>query len=269
MFLKKISWIFKPLDIASEQDHKRALFKSLGFAIVLAGVLLVLMNRPEAAPDFTAYDAGDSRKAAFFDYMLPLIHEANEDILTTRSELLEIRQDAGKLSWLERRRLRSLGAEYEIENFDPDNEDHWATLLRKVDIVPPSLALAQAANESAWGTSRFAEQGNNFFGHWCYVEGCGIVPSDRPEGASHEVAAFDSPQQSVERYVFNLNHHPAYQEFRRMRAALRATGQDLTGTALVEGLDNYSERGEEYIADMESMIRFNSLSPLDTSPAGD
>mgnify|MGYP002064425563 CR=1 FL=1 len=97
-----------------------------------------------------------------------------------------------------------------------------AELRRRVDTVPIRLALAQAAKESGWGTSRFARKGNNFFGQWCYDEGCGLVPRARGEGRSHEVRAFDSPGDSVASYLRNINTHHGYRELRHARAGLRA-----------------------------------------------
>ncbi len=89
------------------------------------------------------------------------------------------------------------------------------------------------------------------------MPGCGIVPSSRPEGATHEVADFNSPQQSVERYIHNLNHHPAYRELRIRREQLRDNDNPITGLALANELQRYSERGDAYIEELQSMIRFN------------
>ena len=168
-----------------------------------------------------------------------------------------------ELSFFERLQVRELTETYEVEDFDADDPADWDLLIRRIDIVPPSLALAQAANESAWGTSRFAREGNNFYGHWCYVEGCGIVPAQREAGARHEVADFASPEESVERYIHNLNHHPAYRELRASRAELRAENEPVNGLELVDELTGYSERGDEYIEELRAMIRFNELLRFD------
>jgi Bax protein len=126
------------------------------------------------------------------------------------------------------------------------------------------MALAQAANESAWGTSRFAKQGNNLFGQWCFTAGCGLIPQHRSEGKSHEVAKFSSPQASVTSYIHNLNSHSAYQEFRQIRASQRQQFNRLSGQQCVEGLLKYSSRGEEYIQELQAMIRVNKLHRYDT-----
>lgn len=214
-------------------------------------------------PDFALYEDTDARKEAFFGYFLPLVEMRNEEILKLRADLLHLRERAGDLSGRQQRRLVQLAADYEINEFDSNEAGDWDTLLRRVDVVPPSLALAQAANESGWGLSRFALEGNNYFGHWCYVEGCGLIPDSRPAGARHEVAAFDSPAQSVQRYIRNLNSHDAYRELRLTRSELRQNEELITGLELAEGLTQYSQRGQEYIRELQAMIRFNELDVLD------
>ena len=127
--------------------------------------------------------------------------------------------------------------------------------------------MAQAANESAWGTSRFAREGKNFFGQWCYTEGCGIIPARRLAGASHEVRRFDSVFDSVEAYIMNLNTFPNYQQLRDIRQQVRQSGRTIDGISLSEGLDSYSSRGDEYIFELQSMIYSNNLLTLDRSGA--
>ena len=129
--------------------------------------------------------------------------------------------------------------------------------------MPPSLALAQSANESAWGTSRFAKQGNNFYGQWCYREGCGIVPKQRNHSAKHEVAKFKNVQLSTNAYIHNINSHNAYSNLRTLRATQRKAGKVISGQALAVGLQKYSERGSEYVKEIQAMIRFNKLGQYD------
>ncbi|MEQ8409467.1 MAG: glucosaminidase domain-containing protein [Gammaproteobacteria bacterium] len=242
-----------------------AVCKAAAFAILLAGSLKFLLGYTAAPPDFTQFDAGEERKQAFLDYFLPIIQQQNRELLTQRAELLDMHQEKGQLSFLERYKVSNLAETYEVEEFDFDEESDWQTLIRRVDIVPPSLALAQAANESAWGTSRFAEQGNNYYGQWCFVEGCGIVPNQRPAGESYEVADFSSAEESVEYYLRNINHHPAYSQLRQTREQLRNSDATVSGLQLVNGLTNYSERGEEYVSELRNMIQFNDLAQLDGS----
>ena len=230
----------------------------------LVVVTLALIGR-ESAPDFSEFEVGDERKEAFFSYFLPLIEERNEELMVLREELQLLSDNRTQLSFFERRQVADLADIYEIDAFSLDSPTDWDILLRRVDVVPPSLALAQAAKESAWGTSRFAIEGNNFFGQWCFVEGCGVVPNARNDGAVHEVRGFDSARESVERYMHNLNYHPAYTELRSIRAGLRERDESVTGLKVAAGLESYSERGNVYIEELRSMIRLNGLSEYDVS----
>ena len=234
-----------------------------GLGIVYTGWVHWPDTSAPPPPDFTAFDDTNERKEAFFGYFLPLIEEHNVEILSLRAELLRLEEQKDSLSGRQQRRVENLASNYELEEFSIAAQEDWDVLLRRVDVVPPSLALAQAANESAWGGSRFAQEGNNYFGHWCFVAGCGLVPDARQQGARHEVAAFDSPQHSVQRYIFNLNSHEAYTQLRLKRAALRENGEPITGLKLAEDLGRYSERGEAYIKELQSMIRCNNLAELD------
>ena len=180
----------------------------------------------------------------------------NERIAEQRRRLLEV-AESGSPGWFERRWLAGLSAEYEVD-WDPDAPLERIDLLRKrVDIVPVALALVQAATESGWGRSRFAVEGNNLFGHWCYRRGCGIVPARRESDAGHEVAAFVSVRQSVARYLHNLNTHDAYEPLRRIRARMRRQDRGLDAVALAEGLESYSERREAYVEEIKTVIRVN------------
>lgn len=207
--------------------------------------------------DFSQYAAGVERKQVFVDYFKPLIEAENIRTLALREKIIQAQDKATKPRW-----LNKVVNDYRIVPFDEKDPAQWRELLTRVDAVPVSLALAQAANESGWGTSRFARQGNNFYGQWCYTKGCGIVPSSRGAGENHEVAAFDSPRQSVAAYILNINSHPAYTELRAIRAKLREQ-QPVTGAALAVGLLNYSERREEYVEELRAMIRHNNWARLD------
>jgi len=126
-----------------------------------------------------------------------------------------------------------------------------------------SLALAQAANESAWGTSRFAREGNNYFGQWCFEPGCGLVPENRASGKTHEVARFSSPAESVKAYIENLNSNSAYEALRSQRAKQGESSSPIGGMALSNGLLNYSERGQDYVHDIQGLIQNNQLEKYD------
>lgn len=215
-------------------------------------------------PDFSKIDDVQQKKAAFFDYMLPMVSAENERILTIRSDLMKIQKASRPLSSSEKKRLLGLAVNYSVNAPEQLTDDQLiAVLLRRIDIVPPSLALAQSANESAWGTSRFARQGNNLFGQWCFAKGCGLVPKARDDGAVHEVAAFKSTRKSVDAYIHNINTGSAYAGLRKLREKQRAEHKPVDGYTLAAGLERYSERGHEYIKEIRAMINFNKLSRYD------
>ena len=152
-------------------------------------------------PDFSITPAGQERKAAFFGYFLPIIENENRSILATRKIINIWHQKHSKINRNDATQIVDVATRYRIDDFDIKSEKSWNQLFNRVDVVPPSLALAQSANESAWGTSRFAREGLNFFGQWCYSKGCGLVPKKRDANKTHEVAVFKSPQESVRRYI--------------------------------------------------------------------
>lgn len=216
-------------------------------------------------PDMRAISDVTERKQIFIDFLLPAIEERNEEIAKQRAELRQLQtsyQQNGALTPSESVTLERLAKRVRLD-VALEDAAFWELMLRRLDQLPPSLVLAQAANESGWGTSRFAREGNNFFGQWCFVEGCGIVPARRAEGMSHEVAAFDTPRQAIASYFRNLNTHNAYKELRAMRRRARETQSGLSGLRLAEGLLRYSERGEEYVEELQSMIRFNEFDRFD------
>ncbi len=211
-----------------------------------------------ALPDFAAIKDVKAKKAAFFNYLKPHVIAENQRILALRDEILTYRNQwlESELTNDEIETLNALMTRYKIKPAEL-SEANFDLLLRRVDIIPRELVLSQAANESAWGTSRFAKMGLNFFGQWCYKKGCGLVPKGREEDAKHEVAAFQSVAQSVRSYFLNINSHYAYQDLRTIRETLRQEGKPIDATVLSAGLMSYSERGEAYIEELNNMIRFN------------
>lgn len=232
--------------------------------LALLAVSIINFRGDPALPDFNAIEDIAERKQAFFEFLAPIVVAENQRVLKQRERLLglaEKMRDGERVGWLDRRWLDSLAAEYDVGQ-DPDTppESRLGTLAlleQRVDEVPVPLALVQAATESGWGRSRFATEANNLFGHWCYQPGCGLVPERRNVGAGHEVAAFDSVAQSVRRYVRNLNTHDAYAPLRSIRARMRENGEPPTAMALAEGLTRYSERREDYVAEIKTVIRVN------------
>lgn len=201
-----------------------------------------------------------ARKQAFTDFLLPMIHTLNEAILTERNRLLlaeEIVDDGKPLPKKAKRFLHNLAKKYKLKR-TKINDAFFTALKQRVDVIPPNLILAQAANESAWGTSRFAQQGNNLFGQWCYQQGCGLVPKRRRPNATHEVQKFRSAYLSLAGYMRNLNTNDAYKVLRDIRAEARKQGAPIRGEALAKGLTNYSERGAAYVASLIQLMEHNA-----------
>ena len=218
-------------------------------------------RREASLPDFSNYRDVHAKKMRFFGFLLPLVDEENKRLLDLRTRLNyiyeHVRWDRG-IDLEDRVWLHDVIEEFRIPETDFQAEEFWEIALQRVDAVPDHLVLAQAANESAWGTSRFAREGNNLFGQWCFRQGCGLVPADRPEDATYEVARFDSVSQSIGSYMHNLNTGRTYQDLREIRAAARQKGREPDATALAGGLMSYSERGEDYISELRAMIRHNA-----------
>lgn len=200
------------------------------------------------------------RKAMFIKMALPLILHANEIILQDRETILELLEKSrsgitiasGTQAW-----LKNKARDYGLA--EPDLTE----LARRVDIIPPSLALAQAAEESGWGTSRFAREGNAIFGQRTWRGNNGIEPERRDEGQTFKVRAFDRLIDGIMSYTRNLNGHAAYGEFRRAREAQRRRDNRLDGYDLAATLEKYSERGEAYIDSIQMLIRVNKLRVFD------
>lgn len=217
----------------------------------------------------------NTKKRSFFMALLPMILLANQEIKNERKEVLDIfaRHRNGQMAPEDSLRIQEILKRYGLRGHPLTDHRARTRLLKRVDTIPPALVLAQAANESAWGTSRFARLGNNIFGQWTFKPGSGIVPSDRPPGAIYEIRKFSSIFESIRSYMNNLNRHAAYFEFRKIREDLRLKGKPLSGLALAQGLIRYSQRGEEYIREIQTMIRQNKLArtnsltlrPIDTN----
>lgn len=201
------------------------------------------------------------KKRVFLQSLLPLVLAENRRVAAEREFLRQALADWPLPEGDRRVRLERLASRYEVQG-DLGEPAVRRRLWRRVDLVPPALALAQAANETGWGTSRFAREANNLFGQWTYQADQGLKPRDRAEGKSHFVRRFPDLQASVRGYLHNLNTHPAYQPLRERRAQLRQRGQPLDALELAAGLEAYSERGMEYVEDIRAMIRHNDLQRL-------
>ena len=202
------------------------------------------------------------RKALFIKTVLPLILQVNDEIRADRARLERILKHKGDLPAVDRFWLAAKAEIYDVKRND------LMSLRARMDVIPPSLAIAQAAEESGWGTSRFVLEGNALFGQWTYSRGGHMVPRKRDAGRKHQIQAFPSLIEGVRAYMENLNTHRAYRGFRAFRSAQRARSQPLHGLELATTLTGYSERGEEYVKSIQGLIRFNRLQALDGARLG-
>jgi len=244
------------------------LLLTLAVLILATVTITILWQRPGEPPPIWPLpeDPTEARKAKLVNALLPAIQKNNRRLMRNREYALSLRDklnndkpfDDNDLKW-----LASMGKRYRLPQQAPDAA--WMDLLlRRLDIIPADLALAQAAMESAWGTSRFAEEGNNYFGQWCFKKGCGLVPAQRPTGASYEVASFDDIEDSVRGYMRNLNSHPRYTQLRILREQARNQNRPPTGRELAAGLHGYSAIGDTYIKTLRALIRANRFDQFDS-----
>ena len=207
-------------------------------------------------PDLKNIKSTSKRKNTFIKIILPLIIDENNKILQNRKKLFKILgkpvNSMGEKRWLKRR-----FEEYQIKNED------ISELKLRMDIVPVSLTISQAAKESGWGTSRFALQGNAMFGQWTYGKD-GIKPKDS-DGKGHKVLKFPMLRSSIVAYQKNLNTHKAYGELREKRANLRKANKSISGLDLVNYLESYAATGKEYVKILTSIINQNQLTDFDNS----
>ena len=217
-------------------------------------------------PDFASIEDVSVKKQQFFDFLEDYVVAEIKLIKETREELsryVDLARRGVGFSERERGWVLNLADKYRVEVEQVSEKEIVAELMLRVDVLPISLVLAQAANESAWGTSRFALQGHNIFGQWCYKQGCGIVPSKRRSGASHEVRSFDSIASSVSAYFLNINSHPSYSYLRDLRSRMRERDLPFDPLPLAIGLGQYSERGDNYIDEVQVIILQNDLRKRD------
>ena len=213
-------------------------------------------------PDFAAVVEIDARKQQFFQFLKDYIYAANAEVLKARQQLKrydEIAASGSPFSPTERSWVLTLADEYDLDTRELSEREITAELMNRVDEVPVAMALAQAANESAWGTSRFAVEGNNIFGQWCFEKGCGLVPLQRKGNASYEVRRFESIGASVSAYIKNINSQYSYEGLRELRARMRSRNEPLNAFDLAAGLAAYSARGEDYVDEVQNLIVQNGL----------
>ena len=236
-----IKQLFEDTDYKLDDVRKKKLVKPIALTLLPAEIKMI--------------ENVKKRKEFFIQIVLPLILEENKNIKLDRKRLFSVinknNNSSSEKKWLEKKYKQ-----YGIPSKD------LSILKRRMDIVPVSLALAQAAKETGWGTSRFAQQGNALFGQWTW-SGEGLKPKDAEKSEGHKVMKFNVLQASVRAYQRNINTHSSYEEFRLARAKLRDLGEPLDSMILSAYLHKYAETGNEYVKVLQKIIQQNNLKDFD------
>ena len=233
------------------------LFKSTNYNLkdIRRNKLVKPINIPTLPQGIKNIENTKKRKSFFIKIILPLVIKENNNIKLERMMLFSI-LNKSKNTKTEKVWLNSKFKQYGVLNKD------LSTLKIRMDEIPVSMAIAQAAKETGWGTSRFAQEGNALFGQWTW-SGEGIKPSDADDDSTHMVMKFNLLQASVKAYQRNLNTHSSYKDFRSARAELRDDGKKLDSMILSEYLDKYAETGKEYVRVLQQIIKQNDLTDFD------
>jgi Bax protein len=250
------------VDYISQAREMIDIFKKYDFTIDSfikdqSANLIIFSSLPK---DFMDINSVSERKNLFINTLLPIAFIENLKILDDRKRILDWwSQSNGETyqrefwpSW-----LYNVSDKYDYEG------SNIGELLMRVDIVPLSLALAQAAIESGWGTSRYLREGNALYGQYTFDKSLGLKPQDRGKGKDFYVRKFINLSDSTRSYLKNINTHNAYVKFRQERGTLRMNGDTLTGLSLSRFLDNYSERRSAYVADIKTIIETNNFMKFD------
>jgi len=223
--------------------------------------VLLALKLYAAFPDYY-YHIKDikQQKKAFVDILLPLIQTENQKIMKIRKKVIKIFNDPYYL--LDPKKiefLTKIAKKYKIKNINNKKE-----FLIKIDKIPPSLALAQAAIESGWGKSRFVKEANNLFGHWEYSNK-GLAPKSKYDNIkiNYSLKIFPSLENSIAAYMLNLNRNPAYKEFRKKRFIYKKSHKNFTGLEAAPTLKNYSQLKEEYVKRVKKLIKSNNWEKFD------
>lgn len=236
------------------------------FSIVSIFIFFNFSLHANNLPDNNNNKTIDDKKSSFFEFIYPLVEHENILILRTREKVINIKNkliDQQTISASEQTLLTVLARKYRLLNYKNDSKKLTEKLLIRIDVIPPSLALSQSANESAWGKSRFALKANNYYGQWCFKKGCGIIPDKRSATSRHEVKRFDSARESVRSYIKNINTTKSYSLLRSIRYTFRNNKLFPDGYQLAKGLSRYSSRGAAYVKEIRSMIKQNKLNKYD------
>lgn len=252
-----------------ENDHAIKILASYGFdmmGIRKNDIAVPRIYFAKLPPELTKIKDTKIRKRLFLSSLLPPILKVNEIIRQDRKKLkniilkITIGENVSEMDyyWLTQKMIQYKVHVVDVNDFLNRTGEILQELLSKINIIPPELALAQAVQESGWGTSRFAQQGNALYGQWSWGKGCGITPSERDENQKHQIRCFKNIIEAVESYMLNLNTHKAYKELRNARQNFR-DDTDIKAIPLIETLTNYSEEGPEYVEKIKRIIRTNRL----------
>ena len=236
-----ITQLFEDTDYKLDDVRETKLVKPVALTLLPAEIKMI--------------ESTKKRKEFFIQIVLPLVLKENNNIRLDRKMLFNIINKSNNTQ-LEKKWLEKKYKQYGVISKD------LSVLKVRMDEVPVSLAIAQAAKETGWGTSRFAQEGNALFGQWTW-SGEGLKPKEADENKGHKVMKFNVLQASVRAYQRNLNTHPSYENFRLARAQLRDAGKILDSIVLSQFLDNYAETGNQYVEVLQKIIKQNNLKDFD------
>ncbi len=236
-----IKQLFEDTDYTLDDVRKKKLVKPVALTLLPNEIKMI--------------ESTKKRKEFFIQIVLPLILKENNNIRLDRKRLFGIINKSNNTD-LEKKWLNKKYKQYGVTSKD-------LTILKiRMDEIPVSLALAQAAKETGWGTSRFAQEGNALFGQWTW-SGEGLKPKEADKNEGHKVMKFNVLQASVRAYQRNINTHSTYKDFRKERAKLRDLGVPLDSIILSQHLDKYAETGNQYVEVLQKIINQNNLKDFD------
>ena len=250
------------VDYISESSEMIEIFNKYQFSVdnLLNNQSANLVIFSSLPSDFMDIQPIIERKRLFINTLIPIIYSENLQILNDRKKILDWwRESDGENfsrdfwpQWL-----------FELSEKYGSSDSNLGNLLMRVDIIPISLALAQSAIESGWGTSRYSREGNAVFGQYTFDGSKGLKPKDRNENDEFFIKKFSNLSESVRSYLKNINTHLAYADFREERKKLRMSGENLSGFKLVNFLKDYSERRESYVKDVKEIMSSNNFQKYD------
>ena len=250
------------VDYISKANEMLEIFNKYNFSIDgflkdESANLIIFSSLPD---DFMEIEPVNERKKLFINTLLPIIYSENLKILEDRKRILD---------WWNESQGESFSRDFwpawlfELSEKYDTEDSNLGNLLIKVDIIPISMALAQAAIESGWGTSRYLREGNAIYGQYTFEKDKGIVPSERDKSKKFFIRKFENLSESTKSYLKNINTHRAYESLREERKKLRMNGENLSGLTLADFLKSYSERKQDYVNDVKKIIESNNFMKFD------